>query len=311
MGKTNASGKVIPTLPKSRKEKVRVFFFDDNLSLVNGGTAHAAGICNLRDVFTGDYVDFSVGVNGFKCDHRGRHTFIHASTEYQSVLVQVNILDAMLSTSYFNDIVEEYSEPNEKLIIFMDVNGTVLWEDTVSGKGQGEVLLSTMFRLLEVDPKAPVTFTWQSNSPVEIGKQRALKDIVRDVFGKNEDAYKAFWNYDTCIAFFVELGKVLGIRWASSREAFTVESFKSSFDNYLEELNDVPPPDGIPKSWFRFYQTLLDGGHTTVLNSFGVDTQKIVLRSVPKEREVLHITVNYSQWGKRDLDAFNKQFARA
>merc|ERR1719362_1382406 len=85
---TNGSAKVIPAVPSSSftatksggNQATRVFFFDDNINLSLGrlaGAAETNGICNLRDVTSGKYVDFSVGNNGFACDTAFRHTLIH------------------------------------------------------------------------------------------------------------------------------------------------------------------------------------------------------------------------------------------
>ena len=67
-GKTNGSAKVIPAIPASKSENVRIFFFDDNINLHLGGTHDIDGICNLRDITTGKFVDFSVGCNGFESE---------------------------------------------------------------------------------------------------------------------------------------------------------------------------------------------------------------------------------------------------
>ncbi|CAK0901514.1 unnamed protein product [Prorocentrum cordatum] len=94
--KTNAYGKVIPTTSSSGSStspSYRVFFFDDNLEL--DGVEAGPGICNLRDVEEGTFVDFAEGKNGYQTGRAGRHTIVMHSAEYNGVLVKANILDAI------------------------------------------------------------------------------------------------------------------------------------------------------------------------------------------------------------------------
>merc|ERR1711920_130167 len=92
--KINAYGKIIPTTHVSTSSQpLRVFFFDDNLEL--DGLEGSSGICSLRDVKSGKFVDFAAGKNGFELGHAGRHTAVLHSSEYNSVLVKANILDAI------------------------------------------------------------------------------------------------------------------------------------------------------------------------------------------------------------------------
>jgi len=45
-------------------------------------------------------------------------------------------------------------------------------------------------------------------------------------------------------------------------------------------------------------------GHSIIVNSFGMDTRRVVLRSVDEERLVLQVTINFEQWGQRDKLAY-------
>merc|ERR1711963_577395 len=121
----------------------RVFFFDDNLEL-----------------------------DGFELGHAGRHTAILHSGEYNSVLVKANILDAIEDPDYFTRIVEEYSAPGDKIMVFMDVNSTIVCNDSVQSKDLSASLLSTMFELMELSPKAGFEFTWGSCPPVSVQKKQ-------------------------------------------------------------------------------------------------------------------------------------------
>merc|ERR1719436_1446307 len=60
--KTNGFAKVIPAIPVADPDDVRIFFFDDNLEW--DGQEDSPGICNLRHVHTGEFVDFCEGRNG-------------------------------------------------------------------------------------------------------------------------------------------------------------------------------------------------------------------------------------------------------
>jgi len=123
--KTNAYGKVIPAARVSASEHPsRVFFFDDNLEL--DGLDSSSGICSLRDVESGEFVDFAAGMNGFELGHAGRHTAVLHSSVYNSVLVKANILDAIEDPDYFTRIIRAHSAPGEKIVVFMDVNSTII-----------------------------------------------------------------------------------------------------------------------------------------------------------------------------------------
>merc|ERR1712032_1362409 len=83
---------------------------------------------------SGAFVDFAVGENGFKLGHAGRHTAILHSSEYNSVLVKANILDAIEDPDYFARIIQAHSLPGEKAVVFMDVNSTIICNDSVQSK---------------------------------------------------------------------------------------------------------------------------------------------------------------------------------
>eukprot|EP00415_Alexandrium_ostenfeldii_P003953 UN3953 len=87
----------------------------------------------------------------------------------------------------------------------------------------------------------------------------------------------------------------------------TLEAFQDLFQEYLVSLQAVTTKDGIANSWFRVFEGL-KGQHTIVLNSFGVDTRKVVLATVPNESRVLQIAVNYEMWDSRDVTKFEGQF---
>jgi hypothetical protein len=231
--KRNGSAKVIPAVAEGKGDGMRVFFFDDNINLHLGGTSDADGICNLRDVATGKYVDFSVGANGFMCDRAFRHTCIHYSSQYRVVLIQANILDAMANVDYFTSIIRKYSKEGEKLIVFSDVNGTIVWDDTVSGKSGADVLMMTMFRFAEVRPKAAFDVTWDSQPPVMVDKSTTLRQLVSDIANKDNAFYQAFWCEANCQRFLTEIcgGGNCELGWFQDDSVLTPERFWASMES--------------------------------------------------------------------------------
>jgi hypothetical protein len=304
--KTNGYAKIIPAIPADDRDRdVRVFFFDDNLEWE--GTEQSTGICNLRDVRTGEFVEFAEGKNGFATSRAARHTVIYYSTKYRVVLVKANILDAMEDQSYFDDIIKRYASPNEKLIVFMDVNSTIVCNDTVQGKDLANTLLSTMFEFVEIRPREAFDLTFDSHPPVRIEKEKTLKQLVKEITKNSHDAYGAFWTEEKCWSLFAEVAAKGQVRWSGQDKLFSLEACKDLFKEYLASLGKVVNEDGIAVSWFEVFAKLR-GQHTVVLNSFGVDTRKVVLATVPDEKRVLQVTVNYDMWDDRDMQKFAAQF---
>jgi len=302
--KTNGFAKVIPAVP-STEGNARIFFFDDNLEWE--GKEDSPGICNLRDVRTGEFVEFYEGRNGFCRETAARHTVIYYSPEYRNVLVKANILDAMEDPEYFVKLIERYSDPGEKLIVFMDVNSTIVCNDTVQGKALANTLLSAMFECLEFCPREPYELVFDGHPAVKIAKPKTLKSVVKDVLSDNNEAYASFWTQEQCWRLFAELALHGVLRWSSRGDPFTLDECQKLYQEYLVSLSKVVNSDGIAASWFQVFAALKDQ-HSVVLNSFGVDTRKVILATVPDERRVLQVTVNYDKWGERDMHKFVGQF---
>merc|ERR1712151_38455 len=283
----------------------RVFFFDDNLEL--DGLEGSSGICCLRDVESGEFVDFAAGKNGFELGHAGRHTTILHSSVYNSVLVKANILDAIEDPDYFTRIVRTYSRQGEKAIIFMDVNSTIICNDSVQSKDLSASLLSTMFELMELSPKVAFDFGWGSCPPVSVQKKQSLKKLVKDITASDSDAYRSFFSEDTCRSFFTQLAAFADITWSDALDPLGVEEFISMFKGYRGTISGGIDGNGITQSWFRCFDAL-SKEHALTLNSFGVDTRKVILATDPDESKVMQIAVNYELWDKRDVDKFEKQF---
>jgi hypothetical protein len=310
--KANSHGKVIPTVSSSGSSASgmahRVFFFDDNLEL--DGLHASPGICNLRNVDTGNFVDFAVGKNGFQAGQAGRHTIVLYSNSYNCVLVKANILDAIEDQEYFTNIIEKYSMPDEKIVVFMDVNSTIVCNDSVQSKDMSASLLSTMFELMELTPRTTFNIGWGDCKPVNVAKKCSIKKLVKDITSSDQPAYKSFFSEDNCRMFFDELSTKADIRWAEGSKPLDVNAFMSLYNEYKETISNGIDSDGIVTSWFRCYDKLREG-HSLMLNSFGVDTRKVILATDPDENRVLQISVNYELWDKRDVDKFEAQFSDA
>jgi hypothetical protein len=312
--KTNAYGKVIPTKRTSSsstadfERPVRVFFFDDNLEL--GGLGSSPGICNLRDVCTGEFVDFCPGANGFQRTTAGRHSTVLHSSQYNAILVKANILDAIEDPEYFTKIVLDYSSPGEKIMLYMDVNATVMCADSVQSKDMSASLLSTMFELMELSPKAPFDFAWGSWPPVKVQKKQTLKKLVKDITADDHGAYSSFFSEATCQSFFSQVAALADIRCSDASPPLTAEDFVSLYRDYLQTIAGSLDSNGLTQSWFRCCESL-KMQHSVMLNSFGVDTRKVVLASGVDESRVMQILVNYDLWDDRDKEKYAAQFSEA
>mmetsp|Transcript_103307 Transcript_103307/g.296602 ORF Transcript_103307/g.296602 Transcript_103307/m.296602 type:complete len:456 (+) Transcript_103307:120-1487(+) len=302
--KTNGHAKVIPVHPADT-EAVRVFFFDDNLEW--GGHEESSGICNLRDSSTGEFVNFAEGENGFKRDRAARHTVIYHSDHYRTVLVKANILDAMEDTEYFSSIVERFSSPGEKFLIFMDVNSTIVCNDTIQGKDLGSTLLSTMFEFVNLRPREGFDFVFDDSPSIRIEKPENLKSLVKRITAHSHEAYGSFWTEDRCWQLFAALADLGEVTWSGSEDNFDLDDCQTLFKEYLISLGRAISKDGIAPSWFTVFDKL-KGEHSVHLNSFGVDTRKVILATVPDELQALQVTVNYELWDARDVQKFEGQF---
>mmetsp|Transcript_21526 Transcript_21526/g.64640 ORF Transcript_21526/g.64640 Transcript_21526/m.64640 type:complete len:447 (+) Transcript_21526:107-1447(+) len=309
--RTNGYAKVIPAvLAGESKDAGRVFFFDDNLQ--NDGRELGKGICNLRDATTGDFVDFSEGCNGFESDKLFEHTVVYHSSQYRNVLVKANILDAISQEDYFWGIIQRYSRPGEKLVVFMDVNSTIMCNDTSAGKDMAESLLSVMFELIEVRPQNSFEMGWGSlPAPVTVDRQIPLKQLVNDLYNCNKVRPSTFWSEENCTDFLLQLSRFAPVSWISGSRASDlvgINAFREDFRMYLKSVTQEFRDTGITRSWFRCFETLRRLRHSVILNSFGTDTRKVVLATVPDERQVTQITVNFELWEDGDKNKFVEQY---
>lgn len=289
--------------------RIRIFFFDDNLNFTGGG-ADSPGICNLRSVLTGEFVEFGEGKNGFKRANEARHTVVHYSSEYQVVLVQANILDAMEDPCYFTSILSKYSVPGEKLLVFMDVNSTIVCVDTVTGKSMAEILLSTMFEFIELRPKgsSPFDMCWEGRENVHVDKPILLKQLVKKVAKDDKKYYNTFYDKSRCEQFITMVNEKADLYWDTRNAPLNVNNFSDMYEEYLQgAIPNGATETGIVYSWFRCYDYLVRGRHAAVLNTFGVDAHKVIGQTGSQD-DVMLITVNHKLWDSRDKKKFEDEY---
>jgi len=326
-GCTNAFGKVIPA-PPVRTASPRIFFFDDNINLHLGkkcGAPDAKGICNLRDISTNEYVEFSEGSNGFMCERSHRHTLVHHSSLYQVVLVQASILDAVLDEEYFSSIISKYKQDGEDIIVFMDVNGTILSSDTIMELDSKQLLLNTLCGFVEVRPRAPCRIIFQGRA-IELEKPVMLKQLILDhnTNGAEKSRQSAAERSKTFTREWLEklllkLSEVADLGWYQKEGGVQPSEFLEALDGHmacLAEHDDnangsSPSSSGLTRSWMRCVQSLRQEKQTIVLNSFGVDAHRVLVHSRPDHECALHLAVNSELWSERDRTQFHQQLQAA
>merc|ERR1712217_472798 len=178
----------------------------------------------------------------------------------------------------------------------------------VRSKDLASSLLSTMFEFMELIPKAgSFEFAWREQPPVKVEKKQSLKKLVKEITEGDITAYRTFFSEMNCCQFISQLCTGADVRWADREGALSEEDFVGMFKEYLATVSGGIDRDGIANSWFRCFESLKND-HAVVLNSFGVDTRKVIKATVPDEKTVMHVAVNYELWEKRDKEQFEAQF---
>jgi hypothetical protein len=303
--KVNGAAKGIPAVrTTSNSEQVRIFFFDDNIEWE--GKENSSGICNLRDVETGHFVEFTEGVNGFRQESTARYTVIHPSSEYSNVVIKANILDAMEFPSYFTDIIDTYSKSGEKIIVYMDVNSTILSADSISSKGMTSVLLGTLLEFMTLEPREVFVVEWEARAPVKVEKRMTLKQLAKKICDVDKKYYDQFYTCENCLKLLDLVIPRADVQWSRNDQPFTMQNFKEAFEHYCAALVGSTNDIGLVNSWFDCYRAMQAKGNSIVLNSFGMDVRPTILKTVKDEREIVHVSVSISRWNPKDVEAFNK-----
>eukprot|EP00397_Hematodinium_sp_SG-2012_P051284 GEMP01060009.1.p1 GENE.GEMP01060009.1~~GEMP01060009.1.p1 ORF type:complete len:370 (+),score=51.18 GEMP01060009.1:212-1321(+) len=307
-GNTNGFAKVIPAPPKG--DNYFVFFFDDNIEF-HGGLQSSRGITNLREANTGEFVTFAEGQNGFAKPLRvGQNTQISPSTEYNAVLVKVNILDAMQNVRYFTDIVERYAPPGSKIVAYVDVNSTVVFGDVMTGKGKHAVVLSMMYESITLQNTNAFTISWGENVTITVNPGfRSLKNLAKEVSGGTGPAYKEFWTLETCVPFMLLVMEHVTISCGEQQMDATL--FRKMYKEYVGAMENAVSKTGIVESWYSLCEELRRD-HLIMLNTFGVDSRFVLRHTLEKfhedEHQAILTAVNYERWSTADMLAFEQQY---
>merc|ERR1712048_842755 len=151
-------------------------------------------------------------------------------------------------------------------------------------------------------------FTYRDRTPVKVKKPMTLKAIAKEVFKGDRDAYGSFWNEENCTEFFNHLSGNADVTWLQREEKLAADGFLKEFRVLGERINSVIDKDGITASRYDCLNRL-QSSHLIVLNSFGVDSRKVIIAAGADETQVLQIAVNYELWDDRDVKKFENQFA--
>lgn len=224
------------------------------------------------------------------------------------MLVKANILDAISDHEYFEGIIRRFRKGGEKILIFMDVNSTIVCNDTVQSKDLASTLRGTMFEFIEFEAATkPWTLDWRGRPPLRLEKTKVLKTLVKDITSTDRQAYTDFWSKEQCDAFFKHLSEFGTLRWMGHKTELTLEDFYIMFEDYYVALQNDIDEHGIVNSWYNMYERVR-ADHVVVLNSFGVDTRKVLKATMQDEAHAMQITVNFSLWEERDQTKFESQW---
>merc|ERR1712150_112317 len=212
-----------------------------------------------------------------------------------------------------------YTKPGEKVLIFMDVNNTVTCSDSVQGKDTAASLLGTMFECIQFTPKTATDLEWDPFPKLQLNRTRTLKELIKDLTRHKDSAYAGFWSNEKCFKLVGALLPKGRLSWVGKDNRVTMQSFRTAFEEYLQVIGDACDAEGICKSWYKLYEDLTTGrlcgvstnSHAIFLNSFGVDTMKVVKLTTQTRKSVMQITVNFELWDTRDKERFSHQFAAA
>merc|ERR1740121_1769221 len=198
----------------------------------------------------------------------------------------------------------------------MDVNGTILWNDSIMGLGPDELLLGTMFGFTEVRPRSsvPFTVTWGEELSVEVTEKLPLKEMLHQLTDGDDRVFHDFWKQDICRAMLEQVTQHADLGWTGKPGTVSIDDFFAVYLDYMAELYKQDKEQGaaacgITESWFRCCTALREGHHAPVINSFGMDTQRVVVRSARDPRRSPHFAINFEMWSERDSNKFKAQFS--
>lgn len=172
----------------------------------------------------------------------------------------------------------------------------------MSGRDKDSVLLNTMFECMMIKPYGNWVFSWGSARSNLDNKPTHLKKMLKKTLDK--DTYKAFWTYGNCRKVIDQLshqGQIM-----CNGRSIDLDDFERLYRSYSEMMGRKVRK-AIVRSWFELYRQFKDE-HLLMLNTFGVESRRLILETVEREEDVTFITVNYDAWGDNDRAKFAEQY---
>eukprot|EP00392_Amoebophrya_sp_AT5.2_P010780 g10847.t1 len=247
------------------------------------------------------------------------------SREYNVVLCKVCILDAMLDDEFFTKIIEQFSRPMEKSLIFMDVNSTIVFGDLMSGKDPDFVLLSTLFEAICLVPAEDFSFdvgllvdavktrstssepphdtttaTPKYHAACRKNEKISVKKLIKKFLSR--DGYRHFWTPVNCRRL-LEYCLTKGSVRIYGKIMQQLSDFELLYQEYTFLLKRTKK--GIVRSWFELYRKY-GKKNLIMINTFGVDSRKVIHETVQSEADVQMYSVNYDLWSARDKEKFKR-----
>lgn len=191
----------------------------------------------------------------------------------------------------------------------MDINSTIISVDSVSSKDMSQVVLGTMFEFTTMKPKEEFKYQWDESRPaVKVAKEMHLKKLVKEICKDDKKLYDSFYTYDNCIKVLIAMADKATLRYSQQEEDFSLLKFRELYERYVVSLVGGTNQEGITKSWFRCFNEQSAAGHSLVLNTFGMDSRKIIWKTVDDERQVLQMCVSFDKWDSKDKAVFNTMY---
>lgn len=135
------------------------------------------------------------------------------------------------------------------------------------------------------------------------------------------EGYNHFWFYDNCMKLLnmsMQYGQVF---WSGGSDV-KIDVFEKQYDHYGKVMDKHVADTGIVSSWYTMVGRALDaddpskppdpmapGPHLVMINTFGVDSRKLVLATLDREEKVTLTTVNYEKWSMRDMKRYEAQYS--
>merc|ERR1712232_1272556 len=110
-----------------------------------------------------------------------------------------NILDALVNEHYFTSIIDKYRQEGEQILIYMDVNGTIMNKDSIMNIQPHQMLLDKLYDLVEARPNASSSFDfqWEDLPQLNVDKPTSIKRILKAITQDDEERMKSFWNRES------------------------------------------------------------------------------------------------------------------